>query len=384
MLKSIKLENFTTFIKPTEIDFSATNYKFLDENVSNNKVLKSTLFVGENASGKTQILKAISLLLSLMFGNNNENLIWYKSFYSNKKSFKLSYTFDIDGNEVIYELELGYNKIIGEKLLLNNNIVISRIGNNAEFNYNGEKKIFDNLIENLLFVRRIYFDTKFYGDPIFTEWFDFLYNSITINCYDRETYSNFGSKLVNNDYFRENGTTEFNRFLNKINYDQQIQFADSTNNKKSDFNFRSKDGTKFISFSKNDTNVYIPESFESNGNKTLIKLLPAVFHAINHNCMLIIDEFSSGFHNELEECLIKYFLHYSKKSQIIFTSHSTNLLNNSLLRPDQIYSVSFEGKKGSVLKRFSDEMPREAQNTEKMYLNGVFGGVPRYNKIFKD
>ena len=100
--------------------------------------------------------------------------------------------------------------------------------------------------------------------------------------------------------------------------------------------------------------------------------------------MLILDEFSSGFHNELEECLIKYFFHFSKNSQMFFVSHSTNILNNTILRPDQIYSVTFSSKNGSVLKRFSEEMPRESQNTEKMYLNGVFNGMPRYNKFFKD
>ena len=41
MLKKIKLDNYTTFIKPTEIDFSATNYKFLEnENVGRNRVLR--------------------------------------------------------------------------------------------------------------------------------------------------------------------------------------------------------------------------------------------------------------------------------------------------------------------------------------------------------
>ena len=115
-----------------------------------------------------------------------------------------------------------------------------------------------------------------------------------------------------------------------------------------------------------------------------MELLPSFLHAIKNECMLIIDEFSSGFHNELEECIVKYFFHYSKNSQLFFASHSTNLLNNTLLRPDQIYSVYFNSKKGSVLKRFSDEMPRESQNTEKMYLSGVFDGMPKYNKIFKD
>ena len=67
----------------------------------------------------------------------------------------------------------------------------------------------------------------------------------------------------------------------------------------------------------------------------------------------------------------------SDKSQLIFVSHSTNLLTNSLLRPDQIYSVDFDSN-GSSIKRFSSERPREAQNLEKMYLGGVFSGVPSY------
>ena len=64
-------------------------------------------------------------------------------------------------------------------------------------------------------------------------------------------------------------------------------------------------------------------------------------------------------------------------SQVLFVSHSTNLLSNRLLRPDQIYSIDFD-ENGSKIKRFSSEKPREAQNLEKMYLSGVFNGVPKY------
>ena len=52
------------------------------------------------------------------------------------------------------------------------------------------------------------------------------------------------------------------------------------------------------------------------------------------------------------------------------------------MRPDQIYSVDFESE-GSVIKRFSSEKPREAQNLEKMYLGGVFKGVPKYEYTIK-
>jgi len=37
-------------------------------------------------------------------------------------------------------------------------------------------------------------------------------------------------------------------------------------------------------------------------------------------------------------------------------------------------------KHGSCLHRFSDENPRESQNLEKMYLAGVFKGIPLYDE----
>ena len=79
--------------------------------------------------------------------------------------------------------------------------------------------------------------------------------------------------------------------------------------------------------------------------------------------------------------LIKYFTKESKNSQMIFVSHSTNLLSNSLLRPDQEYTVEFQDKNGSKVKRFSTEQPRSAQNIEKMYTSGVFGGLPQFEEV---
>ena len=74
----------------------------------------------------------------------------------------------------------------------------------------------------------------------------------------------------------------------------------------------------------------------------------------------------------------------SKYSQMIFVSHSTNILSNSILRPDQEYSVEFCGKQGSIIRRFSSEQPRTGQNIEKMYISGVFGGLPNYQESFND
>ncbi len=116
---------------------------------------------------------------------------------------------------------------------------------------------------------------------------------------------------------------------------------------------------------------------ESLGNQNLLRLLPAIFHCLDNNGILLIDEFSSGFHNYLEELLIRYFMRESKGAQLIFVSHSTNLLSASLLRPDQIYTVDFDDD-GSQLNRISDAKPRPSQDLEQMYLSGRFDGVPDY------
>ena len=377
MLKQIILDNFTTFVKPTAIDLKATNYKFLeDENVLNNRILKGILFVGENASGKTQILKALKFLLDLLFKDIEPDFSSVKSFYTDKKTSKLTYNFIIDNKDISYEIVFSDILIEKEILTLDNKVIMERNKNKVRY----KEQTFDDVANNLLFLRRIYFETKFNNEPILNKWINYLNNSIYINCEKKEVETYNNKKLFAHGYLDEYGVKEINKFFKSINYNQEIIYANFIKNSNNGFVMNDK----FVSFKKEGTNEYIPETLESTGNITLINLLPSFMYALKNDCLLIIDEFSSGFHNELEECLIKYFFHYAKNSQIIFVSHSTNLLNNTLIRPDQIYSISFKGKEGSVLKRFSDEMPREAQNTEKMYLSGVFDGVPRYKKTFKD
>ncbi len=384
MLKKIKLENYVTFIKPTEIEFSATNYKFLEsENVGSNRILKGCLFVGENASGKTNILLSIKFLLDLLFSNNEIDLLSKKSFYTDKTTYKITYTFVSENTDIIYAIEMGINEIISEKLTLGDKVILERLGSTAKFNLEEEKTVKD-ISSKLLFLRRIYFDTNFYGNSVLNKWFDYMKKSVYINCYYRNVITYSGSSLLVHEYLKDNKVDEINKFLEQINYKQKIEYGEEKININNKLSVKSNDNNKLISFNKKDTDIYIPEIFESTGNLTLMELLPSFLHSINEECMIIIDEFSSGFHNELEECILKYFFHYSKDSQLFFTSHSTNILNNTLIRPDQIYSTYFDPKKGTVLKRFSNEMPRESQNIEKMYLNGVFDGMPRYNKNFKD
>lgn len=198
-----------------------------------------------------------------------------------------------------------------------------------------------------------------------------------INAYSRRIVSYNGKSLSVNKYLEENGTDHINKFFEDNNFQFAIQYEKVVEKEGLRFELDENEG-KMVFFERQGIETPLPIFMESTGNQTLINILPAILSVVENGGMLLIDEFSSGLHNKLEELLIRYIMRNGKGMQLFFVSHSTNLLSNSILRPDQIYAVEMEGKEGSKIKRFSDEQPRAAQNLEKMYLSGVFGGVPEY------
>ena len=387
MLTGITLKDYTTFIKETTFDFKATNSKILNEtNVGDNRVLKGALFVGENASGKTQVLQAIVLLFDLLLDNTEQNFIVKKSMYTKGTKFSLVYTFNVDGNDIKYSVEFDGNEINSEKLFVNNELKLERLKKNGK-TYFGEEKDNDNINPSLALLKLEYYNTRFNNDIVLNKWFDFLKNSIYINCLSgRRTIKSYNPvklpEQIIEKYAESNDATKLNKLIEKLGYNSEVVFNKQFSNTDKTIVINSTKET--IGLKKKGTNFVMPLPLESTGNKSFMNMILPINYVTKNNSIIIVDEFSSGLHNELEEALIKYFFNNSGNSQIFFTSHSTNLLDTSILRPDQIYSFKFDAKEGTIIKRFSDENPRESQNIEKMYLNGVFDGMPKYNKEFKD
>lgn len=376
MLKKIQIENFKSFKNETTIDFNSTNYKILrNTNVNKDGILKGGIFVGGNATGKTNVILALKLLLDLLFRDRIINIAQYRCLFSEEDTIKLDYEFFIEKKDVKYSIEYNtFKQTISENLYVDNKNMLNRIGKSAKSKIT-ENTIYDDLDNKTLLLRTIYFNTKFTNYPVLKKWFDYLGNSIYIDASLRARYEVLEGYTTLKEYFDEKGETEINNFFNKYNFQQRVEYA-----KKSSGNLISIEGqeNKSIFFKRNDVKEPIPYEFESLGNRNLLNMLPSFFKVINNDGMLIIDEFSSAFHNDLEELLVKYFMNNSKNSQIFLVSHSTNLLSNSIFRPDQEFSVEFNDSNGSTINRFSNDKPREAQNIEKMYNSGCFGGLPNY------
>lgn len=378
MLKSFEVCNFKSFKNRTKFDLEKTNYQMLlNTNVKDN-VLKGVMFVGANASGKSNSILAIKFLLDYLFGKLDINIENYICMFSRNPIMSLIYTFEIEGTDIVYEIDYQrVDKRLAEKLTVNGEELLSRDGSVATSRFY-EEQSFTDVPKDMLFLRDIYFNTKFRGWEKLQKWFAFLSNSVYVDLYTRDAFQYKDIDLDLYSYIERVGVDEINSFFEEYNFEQTIEY-----DKKAKGHIVSVEAVnKIIFFKRKGIDEPIPYALESLGNRTLLQLLPAFFHCIHNGGMLLLDEFSSGFHNDLEELLVRYFMKKAEDTQLIFVSHSTNLLSNSILRPDQLYAVDFT-KEGSVIKRFSSEKPREAQNLEKMYLGGVFNGVPRYEHTIK-
>ncbi len=339
MLKSFEISNFKSFKNTTSFLLKKENINFLEENTYND-LLKGLLFVGPNASGKTNSISALQTLLEIVFCNKDISI--YINLFSNSPMW-LKYTFLIKDSELIYYTCYEKN-VIKETLTLDGEIIYS-----SNPKIDGHLKDF---IENS-------------DNSIINKWYSYLKNSVIIDLYNRKVGDNYS--FINPETLYTNEIIEeINLFLQSHDFDFTLNIQ--------------KNPCKLeeIFFIKNDTSIKMPFYMESIGNKTLVYLLPIIIKAVKNHGMLILDEFGSGMHNELEELLIRYFMKNSKNSQLFIVSHSTNLLKNSLLRPDQIYSIDFN-ENGSISEKFSEQKPRNTQNLENMYLGGVFGGLPNYS-----
>lgn len=373
MLQSVSVEGFKSFKNYAEVDLKKTQYQILEKTNVKDGVLKGCMFVGGNASGKTNYIEALLFLLRILFSKREVNWDKYLCMFSESDKFENVYQFLIDGHQIKYQIRYQKSeKLIIEYLYIDAELMMERIGSSAKSSLT-EAKDFADIPNSIVFLRDIWFNTKFRGNKVLQHWFEFLQNSKYVNA-QMHVISTYGPSedLSIDGYVQVNGTNELNHFLAECGFDYTLVYRPEL--KQEEFPLSG------LYLKRNGIKTEIPMPLESLGNKTLMMILPSYLYVVKNGGMLICDEFSSGLHNDLEELLVKYFMKHAGNAQMIIVSHSTNLLTSSLFRPDQLYAVNFD-EDGSNLVRFSSEQPRTGQNYEKMYLGGVFSGLPRYNEV---
>lgn len=126
----------------------------------------------------------------------------------------------------------------------------------------------------------------------------------------------------------------------------------------------------------------MPLQSESDGTHRMIEYMPMMF-ALNHsNKVFIIDEIERSVHPILIKQLVSLLSKdIEVQGQLIFTTHESCLLDQDILRPDEIWFAEKDPNQATKLYPLSEFNIHRTANIENGYLNGRYGGIPFLSKL---
>ncbi len=130
--------------------------------------------------------------------------------------------------------------------------------------------------------------------------------------------------------------------------------------------------------------VPLPLEEESDGTRKLFAYAGPWLDILANGRILLVDELNNSLHPKMVRFLLS-LLHSSqtnhKNGQVIFSTHDTNLLDQEIMRRDQIWFVEKNRENATRLYPLSDFSPRKKEALEKNYLHGRYGALPYLRKV---
>ncbi|MCD8413145.1 AAA family ATPase [Tenacibaculum finnmarkense] len=441
MLIRFTVSNFMSFKEETEFNMltgKGNGYTKHENHVhrstSGVNILKTAALYGANASGKSNLIKAIEYLKDLVvYTEPNENLIPIsKRFRLDKEYKELPTTFRIEcvykDIHFDYAIEIHKGKITEEWLYKINSIkknqeelLFNRKNNIISFGtyFSDEsisylKQFLNKELKNNQTVLNASYDRVDNNNILdlineaFSELNIISPDSVNLN-YDSSILTgqispNFASEILNNaetgieklaikeinadTFFSYDDADLKNDLIEKL--EEGIASKENINEedvavpfyKKNEYHtFKKHKGNYFVSLLK--TKHHLSDELfdfneESDGTNRLFELSPVFDQLINgDNAVFIIDELERSMHPILVKELIKLFsTKNTKNNQLIFTTHESQLLDFDLFRQDEIWFAEKKNNGSTEFYPLSKFKPREDKDIRKGYLQGRYGGIP--------
>lgn len=366
MIKKISVKNYKGFKDEIFLDFSDFREYQFNTFAIKNKLIKSAIIYGKNGTGKSNFGIAIFDLI-LHLTDKQKNVIQMSNYLngdSDEEYASFYYEFLIDSINFKYEYRKKDGQTLAyEELKINDQKVFSYNFINNKGDFTGLKIVAAENLKteqsiNMSVLRYIAFNANISEDNPISKLMNFVNNMLWFrSSTDGNQYIGLqteSSLLTTSiieankvqdfeDFLRENGV-DFNLIVKKDSVGTDVLIA------------RYKHGNfNFFDIASHGTRVLLLYYY------WILKLKEASF--------VFIDEFDAFFHTYLSE---KIFLRISKSidSQLLITTHNTDLMSNNILRPDCYYVLS-NGKLTSLPNCTEREL-REGHNLAKMFKAGEF------------
>ncbi len=399
MIIDFTVENFLSIKQAQSIYFNVTDKDFLNDStrelLNNLKCNTITTLIGNNASGKTNMLRALAFLLwSAKHSYENKtgltiDVAPHRLSSSPVSSFTIH--FEKQGKEYEYILKLSPKQL--------------------EYEFLGIKKVRG--------YSYLYEVKRQNGKLNIVKWSSILGK---LNQYDKERFLNmhpcsFFSFLSSTGHLNRLGLNDLYAFKSNvgqigkgIEHPIAILVKEYTNLKKDERKkqrieqFLQECDLAFSGFEFEEKTIPDPENEnkerkmvslkvkhkvqnkefslsllqESNGTQHLVSLLDRVFSVLDTGGILIWDEIEDSLHPYLARKVLQLFTSKALNrlnAQLIFTTHAPLLLDNCT--KTQIYLVEKNAQLASEVFCLADvEGVRNTDNFAAKYLTGTYGAVP--------
>ena len=428
MLISLKVKNFTSFKEEIYFSMEATkdgslkdiNTFNVDESImpqGENTLLKSAVIFGPNASGKTNVLKALAYMRNVVLLSGAQQLPVVRSntpFILNTKSILEPSCYEVEfianGKYYKYGFKIKQGAIVEEWLdkrverLVN---VFKRVGGDLQImglDKNATKLISLNGQMTFLSVAANFnLDIAPYIKDVI-DWFSKMLivfensqNSLDIYSANNGKYKEQALKILK---LADIGIVGMNVKKDKlanihsindilaIATQQQVlpEFALGQLKQEANSLFNIDLSTEFNVYddkgniaTKRQVMLMKDRGFNSEGTERLLFYMGWILAALDLGSVLVVDEIDSKLHFLVADYLIRMFNSIDQNphnAQLICTAHNTMLMDEDLRR-DQIYFTSKDYKGESNLVALSDfTNVRKTDLFSKKYLAGFYSKLP--------
>lgn len=370
MLKRFSVKNFKNFNEKLIFELGCpANYEFNRMIIKNNCVSKAIIY-GINGSGKSNLALAIfDIILHLTDKERAIDKYYpYLNLKSGNETAEFEFDFSFEGVDVCYKygktapLDLTY-----ETLIIDGAEVLSYdfVHQKGEVNLEGTGTLnltFSDAVgmEKMSRVKYVKSNAALLDNPAnrafkaFTSFVDrmLMFYSLTENRYQG---FNVGSESLTEGIIKAGRLKEFEKFLHSQGLEYELIALDL-------------DGKQEI-FCKYPGNRMVPFlSLASTGTQSLT-LFYYWYIRMSEASLVFMDEYDAFYHFELSQEIVK-LVKEMENTQVILSTHNTDLMSNDLLRPDAYYRLK-DNRIQSFDKITSKEL-RKAHNIQKMYKAGVF------------
>lgn len=377
MVLEMRLSNMFSFRDEVTLDLQAAKIQTkkareLEGNlfsVDGEQMLKSVALFGANASGKSNVIKAIRACVNMVRSSHNYNVdtrfaispFKFEDYANKPNSFYIRFL--LNGVEYEYSFSFMHDEIITETLYYYPNGRKSLVFSRDESRGTEKKDIYefktvikrpfdvaDNTSKKTLYISRASQMDREIAQKIFL----FFCNDIVL------------------DYQVANIDSLDNLF--KERKEQMLEVLRTADSDIIDFKIQNNAITTF--HRTNPSVAFDFETEESEGTKTLFRMMVRMIGIIHEGKMLLVDEIDNSLHTQLVEFVIGMFNH-SDHAQLIYTTHNTHLLNTDFQRRDQVYFVNKrEDGSSDLYSLFDFKDFRDTLDMEKAYLQGRFDAIP--------